>query len=570
MFCYHQNQGIESTNGTLPHSSCPGTSQQNGCAERKLRHILDTVRALLISASVTKSFWGEAALTAVYTINRTPSLVTDNIPPYEKLYSTTPNYNLLRVFGSACFVLLQPHERNKLEPRSRLCCFLGYGIEHKGYHCYDPISKRLRISRHVEFWENVKFSDISKTPPPSGLGRPLFTDPSIDIILPVTSPSSAGSPPSPSLPSRIMAIPDVSPPAAPPSVPCPPVRSSTRLGFSSSTYDSALFIKKSSKGTVLLLLYVDDMIITGDDLDGIATLKTFLSLQFEMKDLGSLSYFLGIEVSSSADGYSLSQTKYASDLLSHASLTDNKTVDTLLENNVWLNTSDGEPLSDPTLYRQLVGSLIYLTVTRPDISHAVHIVSQFMSAPRSTHYAAALRILRYVKGTIFHGLHFSSHSSLILCAYLDADWAGDPTDRRSTTGYCFFLGDSLISWRSKKQSIVARSSTEAEYRALADATSELLWLIWLIQDLGIDSPSVALHCDNHSAIQITHNDVFMNEPKHIEIDCHFIRHHLQQGVVHLVPVRSIDQPADLFTKTHPTCRFRDLLSNLKLVSSLPP
>ncbi|GFS35873.1 hypothetical protein Acr_00g0042610 [Actinidia rufa] len=187
-----------------------------------------------------------------------------------------------------------------------------------------------------------------------------------------------------------------------------------------------------------------------------------------------------------------------------------------------------------------------------------------MSAPRSTHYAVALRILRYVKGTIFHGLHFSSQSSLILRAYSDADWAGDPTDRRSTIGYCFFLSDSLISWRSKKQSVVARSSTEVEYRALADATSELLWLHWLIQDLGIDSPSVTLHCDNHNAIQIAHNDVFHERTKHIEIDCHFIRHHLQQGVLHLVPVRSIDQLADLFTKTHPTSRFQDLLSKLKL------
>ena len=126
------------------------------------------------------------------------------------------------------------------------------------------------------------------------------------------------------------------------------------------------------------------------------------------------------------------------------------------------------------LYRQLVGSLIYLTVTRPDLAYSVHLVSQFMSAPRSTHYAAVLHILRYIKGTLFHGLHFSAQFSFELRAYADADWVGDPTDRRSTTGYCFLLGTSLISWRSKKQFIVTHSSTEAEYRALTDATSELL------------------------------------------------------------------------------------------------
>jgi hypothetical protein len=222
-------------------------------------------------------------------------------------------------------------------------------------------------------------------------------------------------------------------------------------------------------------------------------------------------------------------------------ITDSKIVDTPIEYNNRLNTHDGEPLPDATLYRQLVGSLVYLIVTRPDISYAVHIVSQFMAAPRSLHYAAVLRILRYLKGTLFRGLHFSSQLSLTLQAYSDADWARDPTDRRSTTGYCFLLCDSLISWRSKKQSVVARSSTEAEYRALANTTAELLWLRWLLQDLGIDySTAVPIHCDNRSVIQIAHNDVFHERTKHIEIDCHFVRHHLLQGTLQLRSVFSQD------------------------------
>uniref|UniRef100_A0A2N9HQF4 Reverse transcriptase Ty1/copia-type domain-containing protein n=1 Tax=Fagus sylvatica TaxID=28930 RepID=A0A2N9HQF4_FAGSY len=155
-------------------------------------------------------------------------------------------------------------------------------------------------------------------------------------------------------------------------------------------------------------------------------------------------------------------------------------------------------------------------------------------------------------------------------AYSDADWAGDPTDRRSTTGYCFLLGDSLISWRSKKQSVVARSSTEAEYRAFADTTAELLWLRWLLQDLDIDcSTTVPIHCDNRSAIQIAHNDVFHERTKHIEIDCHFVRHHLLQGTLQLHSVSSQNQLADIFTKPMPPGRFRDLISKLKLVSVHP-
>ena len=313
-------------------------------------------------------------------------------------------------------------------------------------------------------------------------------------------------------------------------------------GFSGNSFDTTFFLRRSSHGITILLLYVDDMIITGDDMQGFQDLKHFLGRQFEMKDLGPLNYFLGLEVSSSVDGYYLTQAKYTSYLISQASITDSKIVDTPIEYNCHLNSHDGESISDATLYRQLVGSLMYLTVTRLDISYAVHVVSQFMATPRSPHYAAILKIFRYLKGTIFDGLHFSSHSSLTLQAYSDADWAGDPTDRRSTIGYCFLLGDSLISWRIKKQTVVARSSTKAEYRVLAATTAELIWLRWLLQDLGVDySTATKLHYDNRSAIQLAHNNVFHERTKYIEIECHFIHHHLFQGTLTLQSVSSQDQ-----------------------------
>ncbi|XP_059629548.1 uncharacterized mitochondrial protein AtMg00810-like [Cornus florida] len=217
------------------------------------------------------------------------------------------------------------------------------------------------------------------------------------------------------------------------------------LGYSASLYDSALFIQCTSRGIILLLLYIDDMIITEDDLMGIQDLKQFLNLRFEMKDLGPLSYFLGFEITTSIDGYYLTQAKYVSNVLSKSGLTDSKIVDTPLECNTRLNLHDGKSLRDGTSYHQLMSGLLYLNVTHPNISHVVHIASQFMIAPRSTHFVVIHRIFRYLKGTMFYGLHFSSQSLLILRAYSNADQAGDPTDRYSTIGYCFFLGDSLIS-----------------------------------------------------------------------------------------------------------------------------
>ncbi|GKV20598.1 hypothetical protein SLEP1_g30697 [Rubroshorea leprosula] len=242
---------------------------------------------------------------------------------------------------------------------------------------------------------------------------------------------------------------------------------------------------KTSHGMVLLLLYVNDIIITGDDILGIHDLKQFLNHKFEMKDLGVLRYFLGLEVTFFDDGYLLSRTKYASGLISKAGFTDNKTASTPLEPNVRLTSIDGSPLADPTRYKQLVGTV--------------------------------LRIIRYIKGTMFHGLHFFAHSSLELHAYSNVDWAVDSNDCKSTTRYCLFLGDSLISWHSKKQTVSSRSSTEVEYQALGDAISKLLNLRWLLEDIGVSQPPATnLYCDNQSAMQIAHNDVFHECTKHIE------------------------------------------------------
>jgi hypothetical protein len=218
----------------------------------------------------------------------------------------------------------------------------------------------------------------------------------------------------------------------------------TAAGFSPSAHDPALFVHISPRGRTLLLLYVDDMIITGDDSEYIAFVKARLRDQFLMTDLSPLRYFLGIEVFSTCDGFYISQKKYIQDLLAHVALGDKRTVETPMELNVQFHASDGDPLSDPTRYHHLVGSLVYLAVTHPDISYPVHILSQFVSASTTVHYSHLLRVLRYLRGMITRRLFFPCSSSLHLQAYSAATWASDPMDRRSLSAYCVFLGGSLI------------------------------------------------------------------------------------------------------------------------------
>ncbi|XP_042956257.1 uncharacterized mitochondrial protein AtMg00810-like [Carya illinoinensis] len=257
----------------------------------------------------------------------------------------------------------------------------------------------------------------------------------------------------------------------------------------------------SSHDIFILLVYVDDIIITGTDCGLITKLQQLLHATFHMKDLSQLTYFLGLEVHHQASGIFVNQHKYIQDIITLAGLEDTSSVDTPMEVNVKYRKDEGDLLNDPTLYRRLVGSLIYLTTTRPDISYAVHQVSQFMSSPWHLHLVAVRCIIRYLRGSPTHGLFFPTGSSLQLVAYSDADWVGCPDTHRSTTGWCMFLGDALISWRCKKQDHVSKSSTEAEYRAMSTGCSEIVWLRGLLKELGFpQTTSTPLHADNTSAI----------------------------------------------------------------------
>ncbi|RVX16790.1 Retrovirus-related Pol polyprotein from transposon RE1 [Vitis vinifera] len=259
------------------------------------------------------------------------------------------------------------------------------------------------------------------------------------------------------------------------------------FGILRSTTDHSIFYHHNSLGQcIYLVVYVDDIVIIGSDQDGIQKLKQHLFTHFQTKDLGKLKYFLGIEIAQSSSGVVLSQRKYALDILEETSMLDCKPVDTPMDPNVKLVPGQGELLGNPGRYRRLVGKLNYLTITRPDISFPMSVVSQFLQSPCDSHWDAVIRILRYIKSTPGQGVLYENRGHTQVVGYTDADWADSPTDRRSTSEYCVFIGGNLISWKSKKQDVVARSSAEAEYRAMTLATCELIWLRHLLQELRFE------------------------------------------------------------------------------------
>lgn len=262
-----------------------------------------------------------------------------------------------------------------------------------------------------------------------------------------------------------------------------------------------VYILQQDDTLTFLVLYVDDLLIIGSHSSHIKAVKTALHDRFLMSDLGLLHYFLGIEITQSPSGIFIGQPKYALDMLLRFRMADYKPAPTPFLSGVKLEASCFSPLVDATLYRQLVGSLIYLTHTRPDISYVMGVVSKFMQEPHELHWKAAKRILHYVQGTHSYGIHYTAGVDIDLVRYTDLDWAGDSQDRKSTSGYCFSFGSGPVSWSSKKESAIALSSIEAEYRGAINAAIEAIWLQNILTEFGISfrKPTI-IFCDNESAI----------------------------------------------------------------------
>jgi hypothetical protein len=335
-------------------------------------------------------------------------------------------------------------------------------------------------------------------------------------------------------------------------------------GFSRGTIDQTLFTKKVNDDLLLVQIYVDDIIFGSTNVEMCKDFEKLMKSQFEMSAMGVMTFFLGLQVQQSKYGIYIHQSKYVNDVLSRFKMLDCKVASTPVEVNHKLGPALNEVAVDEKLYRSMIGSLMYLTASRPDITFAVSLCSRFQAAPKECHLKAVKRILCYLKGRPNLGLWYPYEDDFSLIAFSDSDYGGCNADKKSTTGGCQFLGSRLVSWQCKKQATVSVSSAEAEYIAAASCCSQVLWIQHQLRDYGLILINTPIHIDNSAAVCIIRNPVQHTKTKHIDIRFHFIRDCYEKHLINLIQIETLKQNADILTKAFPKSRFEELIKMNKL------
>ena len=339
-------------------------------------------------------------------------------------------------------------------------------------------------------------------------------------------------------------------------------------GFSRGNVDTTLFIKHKAQDILLVQIYVDDIIFGATNESLCKEFAKLMQGEFEMSMMGELNYFLGLQIKQCQDGIFVNQVKYTKELLKRFNMESAKSAKTPMSTSTKLDADEGGNKVDITMFRGMIGSLLYLTASRPDIMFSVCLCARFQANPKESHLTAVKRILRYLIGTQQLGLWYPKASSKLLIGYSDADFAGSKTDRKSTSGACQFLGHSLVSWSSKKQNSVALSTAEAEYIATGSCCAQVLWMKQQLSDFGLNFENIPIKCDNTSAINLSKNPIMHSRTKHIEIRHHFIRDHVQKGDISLEFVQTEFQLADIFTKPLDENRFNFIRRELGMLNPL--
>jgi FtsZ-interacting cell division protein YlmF len=284
-------------------------------------------------------------------------------------------------------------------------------------------------------------------------------------------------------------------------------------GFKRGTIDNNLYIKTEGDDLLIVLVYVDDIIFGSNNASLVQWFASAMQSEFEMSMIGELSFFLGLQITQRSEGLFLSQEKYLREMLKRFQMEDSTPMSTPMVTGCKLSKDDDSPDVDQSSYRSMIGSLLYITTSRPDIMHVVGIVGRYQAAPKQSHLLAVKRIFRYLKGTMDYGLWYPRSQNFQLSVYSDVDWANCVDERKSTSGGAFFLGDSLVSWLRKKQGSISLSTTEVEYIAAATCCTQVLWMIQTLADLEVKyTAPIPIHCDNTSAISVSKNLSFTPRP----------------------------------------------------------
>jgi hypothetical protein len=339
------------------------------------------------------------------------------------------------------------------------------------------------------------------------------------------------------------------------------------VDFSKEEADPTLFTKTCDGDLFVCQIYVDDIIFGSTNQKSCEEFSRVITQKFEMSMMGELNYFLEFQVKQLKDGTFISQMKYTQDLLKRFGMKDAKPAKTPIGTDGHVDLNKGGKSVDQKAYRSMIGSLLYLCASRPDIILSVCMCARFQSDPRECHLVAVKRILRYLVATPCFGIWYPKGSTFDLIGYSDSDYAGCKVDRKSTSGMCQFLGRSLVSWSSKKQTSAALSTAEAEYVATGQCCAQLLWMRQTLRDFGYNLSKVPLLCDNESAIRMTDNPVEHSRTKHIDIRHHFLRDHQQKGDIEVFYVSTENQLANIFTKPLDEKTFCKLRSEKNVLDS---
>nr|KYP74877.1 Retrovirus-related Pol polyprotein from transposon TNT 1-94 [Cajanus cajan] len=741
------------------------TPQQNGVAERKNRTIMNMVRSMLIGRQVPKIFWPEATKWCVHILNRSPTAVVQDQTPEEAWSGVKPSVGYFRVFGCLAHVHTLDQQRIKLDDKSKQCVLFGVSDESKAYRLFDPVNKKIIISKDVIFeehkswnWEQNKAEnqlEIVEWEEHEGNSTEIqFEDKSNNEEQQGTESQSAGTNVRNKSHTQILEIPtkgrarrhrrepvwmtdyekgeglsyinntsamlvtetdpvtveeavkskkwrdamvkemeaiernqtweltDVPKGVKPIGVKwvfktkhkengeidkfkarlvakgyaqhygvdytevfAPVAKVDTiriilsmaaqngwiifqldvksaflhgelkeeiyvqqpaefikkgkeekvyklrkalyglkqaprawynrieayflQNGFERCFCEHTLFTKSAEGGKILIVsLYVDDLIYTGNDGSMCNDFRNIMMSKFDMTDLGKMRYFLGIEILQNAHGIFMCQRKYAYEVLSRFGMMECNAVKNPLVPRTKLSRNDAGTKVDATLFKQVVGSLMYLTATRPDLMYGVSLISRFMANPTETHWSAAKRILRYLKGTTEFGILYKKEEDTTLVAYTDSDFAGDIDDRKSTSGFVFSLGTGAVSWSSKKQPIVTLSTTESEYIAAASCACQCIWIKRILETIGFkEHKHILVLCDSNSAIKLSENPVFHGRSKHIDVRFHFLRDIVREGKIKLSYCSTYNQVADIMTKPLKLEQFVKIRSMLGMIEA---